>query len=267
VYTHIIVPFDGEDSSRRAAGVGADLSRLFDNRLVIVTATPSDGGGAEVQALKERAQQMSDERVDVWIEPNNRPVDAIVTTVKFRPRAMICMSTHARQGVRRAVYGSIAESIIARVEVPVVLLGPHFPGGDGTVIRQLVICVDETATSQSVLPLASLWAQHLQVPCRLLHLHHRGEARSRRTIDLDSMRVLLERSGAPVEIIEDTSRDPIGAVLHECTPSSRSLVVMATHDDMGRNSAGLNVMKVVEKAKVPVLIERVGAKRPAVVGA
>ena len=216
-----------------------------------------------MQALKERAQQMSYERVDVWIEPNNRPVDAIVTTVKFRPRAMICMSTHARQGVRRAVYGSIAESIIARVDVPVVLLGPHFPGGDGTHIRQLVVCVDDSATSQSALPLAALWAQHLQIPCTLLHLHHRGEKHRRRSVDIDSMRVLLERSSPHVEIIEDTSRDPVGAVLHQCTPSSRAMAVMATHDDLGRGSAGINVMKMVENAKVPVLVERVGAKRPA----
>ena len=115
MYSHIIVPFAGDEPSRRAAGVGADLSRLFDNRLVIVTATPTSGGD-EVQALKERAQAMSDERVDVWIEPNNKPVDAIATTVKYRPKALICMYTNARQGVRRTVYGSTAEEIIARVD-------------------------------------------------------------------------------------------------------------------------------------------------------
>ena len=163
LYTHIIVPFDGEEASRRAAGVGADLSRLFDNRLVVVTATPS-GAGTDVEGLKARAQQMSDERVDVWIEPNHRPDEAIATTVRFRPRSLICMSTHARQGVRRAVYGSIAESIVSQVNVPVVLLGPRFEGDPVTSIRQLVICVDSSATSQSVLPLAGQWARHLNLP-------------------------------------------------------------------------------------------------------
>jgi nucleotide-binding universal stress UspA family protein len=265
VYSHIIVPFDGDESSRRAAGVGADLSRLFDNRLVIVTATPASGG-AEVQALKDRAQAMSDERVDVWIEPNNKPVDAIATTVRFRPRALLCMFTHARQGVRRAVYGSIAEAVIARVEIPVVLLGPNYPGGEGTDIRQLVVCIDESATSQSVIPLAALWAQYLQLPCTLLHIDSPGgggEVRRRRGPDLDSMRALLERSSPRVEIVAEQRKDVAAGILDMCTPSSRALAVMSTHEDMGRSSAGIEVMKVVERAQVPVLIERAGAKRPA----
>jgi nucleotide-binding universal stress UspA family protein len=259
VYSHIIVPFAGDEPSRRAAGVGADLSRLFDNRLVIVTATPTSGG-EEVQALKDRAQAMSDEKVDVWIEPNNKPVDAIVTTVKYRPRALVCMFTHARQGVRRTVYGSTAEDIIARVDVPVVLLGPEFPPDEGTDIRQIVLCIDESATSQSALPLAAQWAQHLQLPCTILHLE--GSGTSRRP-DLRLMASLLERASPRVEVHQETTKDPAATVLEMCKSSSRALAVMATHDDMGRGSAGIEVMKVVEKAQVPVLVERVGARRPA----
>jgi nucleotide-binding universal stress UspA family protein len=264
VYSHIIVPFDGGEPSRRAAGVGADLSRLFDNRLVIVTATPSNSPD-EMQALKDRAQQVSDERVDVWIEPNNKPVDAIAMTVKFRPRAMICMSTHARLGVRRAVYGSTAEAIIARVDVPVLLLGPNFPGADGTDIAQLVICLDDSATSQSVLPLAAQWASFLHLPCKLLHLHPRGEARTRKGPDMGMIAALLERSSPRVEVIEETARDAATGILEMCTPSSRALAVMSTQEDMVRNTVGLPVMKVVERAQVPVLVERAGAKRPAAV--
>lgn len=266
MYSHIIVPFDGDESSRRAAGVGADLSRLFDNRLVIVTATPASGG-AEVQALKDRAQAMSDERVDVWIEPNNKPVDAIATTVKFRPRALVCMFTHARQGVRRAVYGSIAESVIGRVEVPVVLLGPAFPGGDGTDVRQLIVCVDESATSQSVLPLAASWAQFLQLPCKLVYIDCHSDSRRRKGPDLETMAALLERSSPRVEILVERKKDAAAGIADMCTASSRALAVIATHADMGRGSAGIEVMKVVERAEVPVLVERVGARRPAPVDA
>jgi nucleotide-binding universal stress UspA family protein len=261
LYSHIIVPFAGDETSRRAAGVGADLSRIFDNRLVIVTATPSSGG-EEVQALKERAQSMSDERVDVWIEPSNKPVDAIVTTIRFRPRALLCMFTHARQGVRRAVYGSVAEEVVAQVEIPVVLLGPNFPSGEGTDIGQLVVCIDETATSQSVLPTAALWAQHLQVPCTLLHLDQPG-ATGRRGPDLDMMAALLQRASPRVEVVAEKQKDVTAGILDMCTPSSRALIVMASHEDMGRTSAGIDVMKVVERAQVPVLVERAGAKRPA----
>jgi nucleotide-binding universal stress UspA family protein len=262
LYSHIIVPFAGDEPSRRAAAFGADLSQMFNNRLVVVTAAP-ESGGEEVTALKERAQAMSDEKVDVWIEPSSKPVDAIATTVKFRPRALLCMFTHARQGVRRAVYGSLAEEVIARVDVPVVLLGPAFPAVEGnTDIRQLVVCIDETATSQSVLPLAALWAHHLHLPCTLLHLDQPGESRIRSGPDLQMMAGLLERASPRVEIVIEHTKDPAGGILEMCTQSSRSMALMATHEDMGRGSAGIEVMKVVERAQVPVLVERVGAKRP-----
>jgi nucleotide-binding universal stress UspA family protein len=265
VYTHIIVPFDGEEPSRRAAGVGADLARLFDNRLVVVTATPSDGG-ADVQALKERAQQMSDERVDVWIEPNNKPVDAIATTVKFRPQSIICMSTHARQGLRRAVYGSIAESIISRVDVPVVLLGPNYPGEQTLDVRQIVVAVDNSATSQSVLPLAAQWSQFLDLPCTLLHItNHAEEVGRHKGPDLEMLASLLEKRSPRVEVVRHPHRDVAAGILDVITPSSRSLAIMATHGrgGVGRQSSTSHVMKVVERARVPVLVERAGVKRMA----
>jgi hypothetical protein len=77
------------------------------------------------------------------------------------------------------------------------------------------------------------------------------------------MAALLEKASPRVEVVIDDHKDPAAGILDRCTASSRSMVVMATHDDLGRASAGIEVMKVVERAEVPVLVERVGAKRPA----
>lgn len=266
MYSHIIVPFDGEEASRRAAGVGADLSQVFDNRLVVVTATPGDSG-SNMQSLKDRAQAMSDEKVDVWIEPHHKPVEAIVTTTKFRPRSMICMSTHARQGMRRAVFGSVAEAVVAQVDVPVIMLGPKFPGGDITSIRQLIICVDGSATSQSILPLAAQWAQFLDLPCTLLYVEPNAADATHRAPDLGLLASLLERSCPRVEVARQKSRDVTGGILDHLTESSKALAVMATHGRMGTGrSNGSQVMKVVERCPVPVLVERANAKRPVPVG-
>jgi len=258
VYTHVIVPFDGEEQSRRAAGLGADLSHRFDSRLVVVMATNSDKSAA---LLKEKAQNISDGKVDVWVEPNNRPVDAIATTVKFRPRSLVVMATSARQGVRRAVYGSVAEAVVRRVDVPVMLLGPHFPGWDVTDIRQLLVCVDGSATAQSALPLAVQWAQRLELPIVLFNAH-RPDEEGTAPADLESLADLLEPAVARVEIRQVVTKDPTTSILGELKPASHTLAVMTTHARSGvdRQRRGSQVMRVVERSKLPVLVQRAGVK-------
>jgi nucleotide-binding universal stress UspA family protein len=260
VYTHVIVPFDGEEQSRRAAGLGADLSHLFGSRLVVVTATNSDKGAA---LLKEKAQRISGGNVDVWVEPNNRPVDAIATTVKFRPRSLVVMATSARQGVRRAVYGSVAEAVVRRVDVPVMLLGPHFPEWDVTDIRQLLVCVDGSATAQSALPLAVQWAQRLELPI-VLYNAHRPDDEGTSPADLEALAALLEPVVPRVEVRQVTSKDPTTSIVNELAPSSCTLAIMTTHARAGvdRQRNGSQVMRVVERSKLPVLVLRAGAKLP-----
>lgn len=259
MYTHIIVPFDGEEPARRAAAAGADLSRMFDNRLVVVTATPTDRP-AEVVSLKERAITTSDERVDVWIESADKPEDAIATVTRHRPQSMVCMATHARRGVRRAVYGSVAEAVVAAVDVPVMLLGPRFRSGVQTAVQQLLICVDGTATSESILPLAAAWARHLALPCVLLHV----DTGQRRKPDLPLLASLLERSSPSVSEVRVKGRDVTGAIIERLDPNSHAAAVMASANmAAGRNSNrhGSQVMRVVERSPLPVLVERAGARR------
>jgi hypothetical protein len=129
------------------------------------------------------------------------------------------------------------------------------------------VCVDESATSQSVLPLAATWARFLQLPCTLLHIDTQGDSRRHRGPDLESMAALLGRVAPRVEVVTEKGKDVPGGILEVCTPSSRALAVMATHTDMGRGTAGIEVMKVVERAQVPVLVERAGARRPAATSA
>src|SRR5205085_12165187 len=131
-----------------------------------------------------------------------------------------------RNGLRRMVYGSVAESVINRVDVPVVLLGPAYPGGDVTDIRQIIVCVDGSATSQAVLPLAAMWSRALQKPCTLLHINTKG-SREMSGSDFMSLARLLQRTAPQVDVVRHDARDVPSGVLDMIRPSSRSLAVMA----------------------------------------
>ena len=42
----------------------------------------------------------------------------MATVVRYRPNSLVCMYTNARTGVRRAVYGSLAERLLRRTDAP-----------------------------------------------------------------------------------------------------------------------------------------------------
>ena len=52
------------------------------------------------------------------------PVDEIVRFVETQGVNLVAMATHGRTGLRRLVLGSVAEGVLHRMEVPVLLIRP-----------------------------------------------------------------------------------------------------------------------------------------------
>jgi hypothetical protein len=49
-------------------------------------------------------------------------LQAIVADV---PEPLVCMTTHGRSGVAHTLFGSVAEDVLRRVGVPMLLVGPR----------------------------------------------------------------------------------------------------------------------------------------------
>ncbi|HET7767985.1 MAG TPA: universal stress protein [Chloroflexota bacterium] len=139
MYRTIVVPLDGSPFAERALPYATSLARVSGARLVLVTAPddepidipdPHTGSYKTVDLagryLERVLMHLADRGVETSTEVSYlRPADAILRCAQDRGAGLIIMATHGRSGVRRLVFGSVADAVLRRAETPVVMVPPH----------------------------------------------------------------------------------------------------------------------------------------------
>lgn len=260
MYDYVIVPFDGTERAQRASLVGADLGHMFGAELVVMTADDIDREPA-IRRVKQRAMDLSDDTVTVWVEPTANEVRAVSTMIDHRPSSLICMATSGRTGVRRAAYGSLAERLLHDIEAPILLIGPRWAGASVVDLRHLVVCVDHTTTSEAAVPLAASWAEALPLDATLIHVCTEDDETP---VDLDRLALPLEERCRIVDKVVVENRDPVAGILDVVAHSISPLVVMATSGRGGidRMLHGSVAASLISRCAVPVLVRRGSAADP-----
>jgi nucleotide-binding universal stress UspA family protein len=131
----ILVPLDGSDLAERALAYATALSVPTAASLVLVRAVAAntladiDESVARAHGLATAKQYLSDQaarlrdrgRACEIATPLGSPAGCILSEAKRRGVDLIVMSTHGRTGPIRWLLGSVAESVVARSPVPVLL--------------------------------------------------------------------------------------------------------------------------------------------------
>lgn len=255
MYEHIIVPFDGSPRAKEAALFGADVGKLFGARLHLVTSAELTEATGLPQ-LKQQAVAMSDESVDVWVEPDKSPAGGLATVIAHRPNSLVCMSTTGRSGLMRAVYGSVAEDLVRQIDAPIIMIGPKCDQRDPADIRQLVVCVDSNEASSAAVVMGADWAAALKVPITLLHVRPSRTKPGEDDVDLQPFVEHLLGANQVVEEYVVADDDTPQAILNVLAKSGGAMAVMATHARSGlsRVRRGSVLADVVRRSTVPVLV-------------
>jgi nucleotide-binding universal stress UspA family protein len=94
--------------------------------------------------------------------------DGILAVASELENSVVCMASHARGRLGGVVLGSFASELLASTHEPVVLVGPAHDAerkpGDGPIVA----CIDGSAISESVLPVAARWASALGCGLRIV---------------------------------------------------------------------------------------------------
>ena len=259
----IIVPLDGTESAKRALEPARALARQSSGEVVLVMARA--GGVVEPQRyLRAVADVAGIERVIAF---EDRPAAAAVATLaETEPDAIVCMTTHARGGVGRAALGSVAEEIVRRTEVPLVLVGPVVQA-TGSDFQELIVCLDGSPTAAAILPVATALASDLDLAVWLV-----GVVDPQLSVDvaaatggdtLESARLQhfgheLRSAGLNVNWETLHGDDPASSIADFAETRPSPLLAMTTHGRTGlaRVAAGSVAMGVVRRARCPVLITR-----------
>jgi nucleotide-binding universal stress UspA family protein len=145
MFKHILIPTDGSPVAAKAVKAGIALAkehgakvtgyhavepvpvRLYGEGMVADRQMVAEFERRRREAAKKhigtlaRAALKAGVRFDPVVETSPRPYDGIVATAKKRKCDLILMSSHGRRGFDRLVLGSVADKVIQRAGVPVLV--------------------------------------------------------------------------------------------------------------------------------------------------
>jgi nucleotide-binding universal stress UspA family protein len=153
----VVVPLDGSDTGARAL----PFAHAFAGRT-----------GAEVVTV-----HVGEPRDDLHVDARltGEPAEALLAFAAEEPGRVLCLSSHGRTGLRRALAGSVAEQVVRAARGPVVVVGPEVAIRPPVVLpRTIVVAVRSDEHGVGVL--ADRWAPLLGARVERVHVQVEGTA-------------------------------------------------------------------------------------------
>jgi nucleotide-binding universal stress UspA family protein len=262
-FTDILVPVDGSAAAERALRPALDLAGrtgVAVRALRRALADDKEEAAEYLAGLADRCAAATDLETQV-VDRESIP-DAIIEGLE--PGTLVCMSSHGRGGLTRAVMGSIAEALLRTLDRPTLVVGPHLAAG-ATFTGRIVAGIDGSHESERTLVPAQRWAAALGLPLWLMEVVEPGvlpewttEGDVVESAHVAALAALAARLDGVEgwDVLHDT--DPAHALVAMASSPSTptALLVMATHGRTGwdRLRLGSVTTATVHAATVPVLV-------------
>ena len=256
MYARVIVGTDGSQRAVRAVPVGARLAAAFGCPLELVhVPAAEDPDGLDTAGAR--------------VVPGPDPASALVAlAAETDPPGLLCLSSRGRSALGEVVFGSVTAQVLRTLHAPLLVAGPAFEQPHPR-WRRLLVCLDGSDTSTSILPAATAWAHHLDLDVHLLHVSypigdgHPGDYvmpdEERDAADqLAEAAADLEAAGVTVHLSVEEHTQVAAGIADRASKGRADLIALATHGRTGlaRLVAGSVALEVVRRATVPVLTMR-----------
>ena len=195
MYKVIMAPTEGLDTERYAISVATHLAQRFDAELRLVrveaapigleTLNPVAVAAAEealresrlarlrkLEALGAECRGLGEIRVITALEDGAAAPTLCDYASRFKVD-LIVMSSHARGGISRFALGSVADYLIRRADVPVLIVKPGVTlsgGKPGETFNRIVVPLDGSSLAEQILPQVAALASRLNATVSLLHV-------------------------------------------------------------------------------------------------
>jgi nucleotide-binding universal stress UspA family protein len=309
VFKTILVPLDRSSLAEQALGTATAIAQASGGEIDLVLAhpmAPYDGSligswsdakdPEEVIYLRRVADELArGARIVVGSTvATGAPVETICRRAHEIGADLIVMTSHGRTGLSRAWLGSVADGVVRNASAPVLMLRPEVDasparhGQPAPLFRRILVPVDGSATSSSVVAAAAAMAQcgdaHLILlrvvtPLPIYIMDPQVPAYPTAVIDPDATRQAasdaqeeLTALATSVEheysVKAETVVEVSGATAHTILEVARrrgaDLVAMTTH---GRGASRLVIGSVTDKVlrggHLPMLVFHPGPSRGA----
>jgi nucleotide-binding universal stress UspA family protein len=286
----ILIPVDGSPSSEQAAQVGLELARRLQASVTFTNVvdqgtsfTPDEHhrskrviGNALVELWANKAKTLGLHAMpNLATGPNT--AKAICQVAEYEAADLIVMGTHGREGLARAIWGSVAEQVAHETPVPVMFVR-HTERPITPSFKRILVPIDADQIRHTVIAHAIELAQRLQAKLEFLHVtvdpavvfgeldlepvyneRMRSETRQimRKALDqigtapLEPEQVELSELRAGFEAVHRT-------ILRHAKRTETDLIVMGTNARTGvmKFLVGSVAEAVIHHAEIPVLLIR-----------
>jgi nucleotide-binding universal stress UspA family protein len=273
----ILVPLDGSTLAEAILPVVERLARDHEAEVVLLEVlagqrTPEVEHEAERQAsgyleravVSLRSRGLRRVQARVWYGDADQ---AIVNATAREQADLVAMSTHGRSGLDRLRFGSVAESVVRRAPVPV-LLARGIAAWDRGGIDRILVPLDGSAASEDVLPIVSSLAGPFDFEILLLHVVEATRSLpgsptgGKSDRDRETEAAYLARVAKPLEarglrVVSTVQAGLPANVIPDVVAETKSgLVAMSTHGrtGLGRIFLGSVAERVLRAVSVPVLL-------------
>ncbi len=139
MFKHLLVPLDGSELAEAALPMALAVAERFDGKITLLrvvnppyyASAGHDYAGFNVAVRQEGAAYLETQQkkleesgfnVQVRLMEGDFIADTILDVADMLEVDAIAMSTHGRSGVRRWVFGSVADKVLQRARIPILLV-------------------------------------------------------------------------------------------------------------------------------------------------
>jgi nucleotide-binding universal stress UspA family protein len=286
----ILVPLDGSATAEQAIPYANRVARATGaNLLLLQAATSQTFAGTELvvdhptaiadaRAYLDKLAQLLrtwDLTVETSVPVREDAAGAIVDEVRAKDVDFVIMTTHGRSAAGRWLYGSVADEVIRRVPVPVMLVPPDSAAvWPETRPPRILVPLDGSPFSECVLPPVSTLGAEMNAELVLMRVLEWPPLVAAADIDVQLYPTLEEQLDEFESYLETHAEQVSGALptVRTCVKRGRpglaiadaareekaDLIAMATHGRSGlmRMLLGSVATSTLRHARVPVLFVR-----------
>lgn len=294
-FRSILIPLDGQQLAEQALPVGRSLARRSGAALHLVTVQspiPPPVLTSEVAAMAQQLQEESARAMRAYVDRvaaaarcddiavtsallEGPPAERLAAYARDHDIQLVVMTTHGRGGLSRLWLGSVADRLLRKVEVPVLLLRPR-ENPQPAEYHRILVALGERAELDVVEPALTLGAiagtasyvlaHVIEPPPPIIapvpvHAPALGPewVQARHDASLSYLAPLAERlsqHGLAVEARVVVGGPVAAEVLELARTTAADLIAMGTHGRRGleRLMLGSVADKVVRGSDTPVLV-------------
>jgi len=294
MFKHILVPLDGSKLAEAALPVAASLARTLDGSVTLLHVIESDApeqvhserhltapGEAE-SYLAETASRAFEAGIKVdWhvhtAAVNNVPASLVEHAEELKPDLMV-MCSHGGGRIRDVFFGNIAQQVISRGVLPVMMIHPDKSTDEPFQVKKILIPLDDTSKHDQSLPYARELAGHYQAEIYMLTVIPTlktlpGEEAATGSLLPSTTKAMLnieeetakehlqthleELSQTGFEAKAETARgDPAATISETANRIDADLIILSTHRRAGLGAfwARSVTPMVARRSKIPLLL-------------